>query len=231
MTDAADTQSGVGARTIVFDVCDTLFCCNTTFRFIEYVLRFEGHRLRRLRYHVYFWRGSPVSMLLRIADRLLRIDGSKGLAIGLLRGLGRDELYSLGRSFYRDVLDRKKVSETHRLLESARSEGNRIILASSSIDPVVSAIAEELRVEFVSSELDYRDGLATGRIKLELAGQKPDALAARGIQPRTYDVVTDNVGDRQLAAQASRAYIVVSGQRDEKRWANLQPTFIRAPLQ
>jgi phosphoserine phosphatase len=169
-------------------------------------------------------------MLLRLADRLSRTDWSKALAIGLVRGLRRDALYALGRSFYRDVLDRQKISETHRLLESSWSEGKRIILASSSIDPVVSAIAEELRVEFVSSELDYRDGIATGRMKLELAGRKPDALAARGIRPRTYDVVTDNVGDRQLVAQASRAYVVVSGQRDEKRWANLRPTFIRPPL-
>lgn len=230
MTDAAEEHPAEAARTMVFDVCDTLFRCNTTYRFIEYVLRSGKHQWKALLYRVYLRRLSPVAISLRLANRLTRTDWSKASAVRLLRGFGRDELYSLGQSFYRATLDRQKLSETHRLLESARSEGKRIMLASSSIDPVVSAIADQLRVEFVSTELEYRDCMATGRIKLELAGRKPDALAARGIQPGTYDVVTDNIGDQQLVAQASHAYVVVSGQRDEQRWANLRPTFIRSPL-
>lgn len=230
MTESADAHPREAARTVVFDVCDTLFHCNTTYRFIEYVLRSGQHGLKWLLYRLYFRRWSPVTMFLRLIDRVSQNDWSKALAVGLLRDFGRDELYRLGLSFYRESLDRQKLTETHRLLESARSEGKRIILASSSIDPVVSAIADQLRVEFVSTELEYRDGVGTGRIKLELAGRKPDALAARGIEPRTYDVVTDNIGDQQLVAQASHAYVVVSGQRDEAKWANLRPTFIRSPL-
>ena len=230
MTEAADAHPAEAARTVVFDVCDTLFRCNTTYRFIEYILRSGQHGRKRLLYRLYFRRWSPVTTFLRLIDRVSQTDWSKALAVGLLRDFGRDELYGLALSFYQEALARQKLSETHRLLESARSEGKRIILASSSIDPVVAAIADQLRVEFISTELEYRDGVATGRIKLELAGRKPDALTARGVQAGTYDVVTDNIGDRELVAQASHAYVVVSGQRDEAKWANLRPPFIRSPL-
>lgn len=215
----------------VFDVCDTLFYSNTTFDYLRFVLerRQLSGRQRWLRLLTKRW--SPAFLGLSVWQKLTGNDAVKVAALRLLAGIPKDELYSLGQHFLRDFLSTRKIVRTHELLEGLANSSTRVILLSASLDPIIAALAAELKVEFVSSELAYdRQGYCTGRLRRELGGQKHNALrvlvGANTIM--RLAVATDNFTDRELVATAECRYVVVHNSGAKQFWQDLTPQFIEA---
>lgn len=83
----------------------------------------------------------------------------------LLRGVSRDRLDLLGEEYFNDVLKPKLKPRGVARLNEALARGENIVLVSQGLEHVMRPLAQHLGVNwFVANRLEFRDGLATGRL-------------------------------------------------------------------
>src|SRR5262245_18763926 len=83
----------------------------------------------------------------------------------LLRGVSRDRLDLLGEEYFNYVLKPKLKPNGLANLKEAQARGARIVLVSQGLDHVMRPLARYLEVErLIANSLEFRDGLATGRL-------------------------------------------------------------------
>jgi Male sterility protein/haloacid dehalogenase-like hydrolase len=83
----------------------------------------------------------------------------------LLRGISRDRLDLLGEEYFEYVLKPKLKPRGIASLREAIARGENIVLVSQGLDHVMRPLAQELGVQWlVANRLEFRDGLATGRL-------------------------------------------------------------------
>jgi phosphoserine phosphatase len=215
------------ADVFVFDVCDTLFYSNTTFDFLRFVLAQRGSAGKQTVLKLMSAKWSPLFVGLVVWQKVTGGDPVKAVALHLLAGISRTELYELGRRFVAEFLPARRIARTHELLAGLAQTQTRVLLLSASLDPVIAALAEALGpVEFVSSQLEYdAQGNCTGRLQQELTGKK---LLTGRAEPLRLAVATDNFTDHGLVSQASVRYVVVHNAAAKQFWQGLNPEFIEA---
>ena len=123
--------------------------------------------------------GLPALALLSRADRRLR-RRLLGLAC---RGLSRDRIELLLREHWDRHLSGRLRPAGLTLVERARAEGKRLVLVSASLAGALEPLRERLGAEaLLGDELEWREGLATGRLLEPLPPGGVAAWArARGI--------------------------------------------------
>lgn len=221
------------ANVFVFDVCDTLFYSNTTFDFLHFVVQQQGATGKQAVLKALTTRWSPLFISLAMWQKVAGGDPIKAVALRLLTGTPKAELYALGRRFVAEFLPTRRIARSHELLAGLAASSTRVLLLSASLDPVIAALAEALGpVEFVSSQLEYDvQERATGRLQRELTGQKQHALQqllANQTEPVRLAVATDNFTDLELVTQAQVRYVVVHSAAAKQFWQKLDPQFIEA---
>jgi long-chain acyl-CoA synthetase len=83
----------------------------------------------------------------------------------LLRGVSRDRLDLLGEEYFNYVLMPKLKPNGVAKLKEAQARGARIVLVSQGLDHVMRPLAQHLGAErLIANRLEFRDGLATGRL-------------------------------------------------------------------
>jgi len=83
----------------------------------------------------------------------------------LLRGVSSDRLDLLGEEYFNYVLKPKLKPNGVAQLKEAQARGARIVLVSQGLDHVMRPLARHLGVErLIANRLEFRDGLATGRL-------------------------------------------------------------------
>src|SRR5690606_2957827 len=122
----------------IFDVCNTLYCANTTAGFIRFVHRLQRNQWRRLLALMVCHRASPLRYALILLNKVCRRDISRKLLIRTLRGIGQMELEELAQRYVRDDLKDRRIQPIHAELERRRKQGATIYLASSSLDVVIA---------------------------------------------------------------------------------------------
>jgi len=116
------------------------------------------------------------SLSRRVATRVLHI---------LLRGVSEDRLDLLGEEYFKYYLQPRLKTEGIARLQEAVAKGERVVLVSQGLDHVMRPLARHLGVEWlIANRLEFRDGLATGRlltpvirprqILARIIGRKPD---------------------------------------------------------
>jgi hypothetical protein len=108
----------------------------------------------------------------------------------VLRGESRDRLDLLGEEFFEYFLMPRLKAEGVSKLGELQAQGANIVLVSQGLDHIMRPLANHLGVEYIlSNRLDFRDGLATGRllepvirprgILAKLKKQTPDGKISR----------------------------------------------------
>ncbi len=83
----------------------------------------------------------------------------------LLCGVSRDRLDLLGEEYFNYVLKPKLKPNGVAKLKEAQARGAHIALVSQGLDHVMRPLAQHLGVErLIANRLEFRDGLATGRL-------------------------------------------------------------------
>jgi fatty acyl-CoA reductase len=83
----------------------------------------------------------------------------------LLRGVTRDRLDLLGEEYFQYVIKPQLKSKGVEKLRECLAANNRVILVSHGLDHVMKPLARHLGVErLIANRLEFRDGLATGRV-------------------------------------------------------------------
>ena len=83
----------------------------------------------------------------------------------LLRGVSRDRLDLLGEEYFHYVLKPQLREEAVEKVVSAIRQGEQIVLVGQLLENILRPLAHHLGVpSFLANRLEYRDGIATGRL-------------------------------------------------------------------
>jgi phosphoserine phosphatase len=216
-----------GERLAVFDVCDTLYACNTTVAFVRYAVRRIGGFGRSFALGALIRRSSPVFLMAAAATKLVGADIGRALIVGRLSGYEKRELERLAADFVADELARVANEPVHRAFRRHVQAGDRTLLLSNSLDLVVDAVARPLDTTGIGSPVAFRNGVCLGRVASDLHGCKPEALKKflGGRSPR-LTVYTDNLSDRALLEMADHRNIVIPRGASRRPWGHIDADFI-----
>jgi hypothetical protein len=114
----------------------------------------------------------------------------------VLRGVSRDRLDLLGEEFFEYFLKPLLKPAGVRKLQEVIAAGGDVVLVSQGLDHIMRPLANHLGVErILCNRLDFRDGIATGRLLdpvirprgalARVTGGKPDGRVPRGLLART----------------------------------------------
>lgn len=211
----------------IVDVCGTLVVEDTTIG----LLRRHFARTSRWRQGLLVLataRWSPFRLLAAALERLLHRPLLKYLLVALLDGQEYAALQESAREYARWLLADRRVEPVSRVLREHASD-RMLVLASSSLEPVVSALAQQLSARYVASSLEISGTRMTGRYQEDITGHKTEALCrsfAEDWRQTGYFAISDNPTDRKLLAHAAEAWVVLRHARHRKRWAGISANFI-----
>lgn len=216
-----------GPKLVVFDVCNTLYDANTTFDFVRHTLsdRWWFRALDLALLH----RASPLYWAQAALYRLGGVDIPRWVMIACLSGFDRNDLRQAAHRYVSGPLATRQIAQTHVRLRQHAQTGDRIVLISNSLDAVVGAIAESLRVEWRASRLAYRGERCVGRLEADLTGRKLGIARELGAE---YDpapelvVYTDNLSDRPLVEAADAATVVIPPRGDRAGWQGVRAEYL-----
>jgi phosphoserine phosphatase len=211
---------------VIFDVCNTLYDSNTTFEFIRFVLE-RKFPAKLFYFHLLTKRISPLFIYWTIIGKLQKKDILRNEAVRLLRGVKKDKLLDLANDFYQSQLRLKAMSDILQLLEEKKLD-NEVWLFSNSIDPVIQAIATNLKVNYVASELEYdSNDMFTGHFKRDLSGKKQVAFKELFETSRSIEMMcSDNKSDLEILKLAKKPVVIIYKSSDRAFWQSLNPVFI-----
>ena len=222
--------NNLDATLFITDVCGTLVYDDTTLGLLKQHFSQQPERrwrlpmLRALTAH-----RSPFRLGIAVIERLTGKHVLKHLLVRMLKDDTVSSLELNAEVYAQWLLDNRKVPSVWQVIAPAIKD-KHIILASASLQPIISAFAKQLDVRFVASELESSDGILTGHYKRDLTGLKSRALSNLiGIDliDSSYDAISDNLTDIELLRGAKRAYVVLHKASHKERWAGLTATYIR----
>ncbi|MBI3220362.1 MAG: haloacid dehalogenase-like hydrolase [Bacteroidetes bacterium] len=205
-------------------MCDTLYRSNTTFDFIRFVVAKRGRVSRVLLWAISSTQ-SPLFYVLILLNKITSRDWPRQLALQFLRGMSSEELEKEATQFYQQYLVPRANQEVFQYIKKPSVTA---ILLSSSISPVIKAIAQANGLLYFSSELELNDGKATGQLQIDMTGRKHEVakklMAERAIL--SVGVITDNYSDWELVKLADERLVVVASEAQKNFWKPLSPHFI-----
>jgi HAD superfamily phosphoserine phosphatase-like hydrolase len=119
----------------------------------------------------------PVYRVLGQSDRVL----ANRLAYVALRNMEEDRVVELAREYFQDVLKGAVLEGGVELLRKARQKGCRVALISDGLSHLIEPLVEHLKYadDFICNRLEFRDGVATGRLLEPVVGGHHSALWVR----------------------------------------------------
>jgi HAD superfamily hydrolase (TIGR01490 family) len=190
----------------IFDVDFTIVDCSTVRTFI-----FRGLRAGLIGASIGFY--APL-LFLRYG-----LEGSSGRsdhkAYPFLKGVRRTELEALAAEIFDEVFRLKIDRVIARRIEAALDRGGKAVIASSSFGTIIEPLARHLGIsDIVASELEFRDGVSTGRVSGEPAfgqGKRSRVLAylrTIGVEPGECAFYSDSHRDLPLLREVGEAVAV-----------------------
>jgi phosphoserine phosphatase len=212
---------------VIVDLCGTLVSEDTTIGLLRYHFSRQGSRTwRRLFVGATALQAGPLRFAMKATERVTRRHLLKGLLVRALAGEPVLEVEASAREYAEMLIRRRRAAVDELLREASPS---RLVVASASIEPIVSAVASLLGAEYVASELQVKDGAFTGLFEHDLTGRKLDALrdlCGEEVDVGDYVAISDNIEDRYILENARRAYVVLREASHRARWGDLAATYI-----
>lgn len=187
---------------LVVDLCGTIVFRNTTHDFMRYAALGSVRRIA-----AFMILSRPAAFLFSRLNTELQ----RKLLIGCLRGIARTDLASWGREYARITLEMYSRSEVLDRINAAQQQGMRVVLASASLDFIVSGFSHVLGVEAaVSTSLKYSsDQRCLGLVDQDSTGRKLELLQEYiGESDVLFEVITDNPEDIDLMDVASEVWFI-----------------------
>lgn len=149
-------------------------------------------------------------------------------ALQIFKGKSVQEVDMLVGAFVADEISNRYYTNTKKLLEVLQVQDYEIVLLSSAVEPIVRAIAKDLKVEkYICTKLSQIDSNLDGKTegvqvysdeKLNKIKSYTAQLAATGKIYNETLAVADHYSDISVLQWASKA-IVANPQVNMKKWA------------
>jgi len=127
----------------------------------------------------------------------------------ILRGQTRDRLDLLGEEYFQYTLKPRLKPRGVAKLKELMASGARVVLVSQGLDHIMRPLARHLGVDWiVSNRLDFRDGMATGRLVDPVIRPRGAFAKLRGADPDgriTREQLVTDLGFRKNPAALDNA--------------------------
>ena len=196
-------------RTVLIDICGTLFDSNTTLDFLDFLLCSRSYRLLRRMARSLPWRAFN-----RGFRRLTGRDPTREMLLRHLRGYTRQELATAAEAFYETCLVARIRPRLQEIVAEVKAAGYEPCLASATLDCIARTVARRWGIgRCCASELDYDGDRCTGRLRRDLQGRKLEYLKEAGILPPFAMTITDDRSDMPLLRLSERVLVVARRKR------------------
>lgn len=184
----------------VFDLCGTLYRCNTLFAFTRWLCPTSKKR------------AFADSFLMRFWDRIdPKLHRRRNMHLSLLEPFAPEELSHLAELFFQRILSQYEIAPMHRLLAELQEGGWITLLVSSAPDFLVKEAARRLGFyEYIASA--YENGAYT----YDLTGHKLRALSGWLPAERLF-AASDNFTDMALLKKADYR-VIVTDAKGRRKW-------------
>lgn len=188
----------------IFDICGTLYRCNTLFEFVR--AQSECKNIAKL----------LDSFPIKLLDKIPFWDIRNFLYLRALKRFDQTELELRARDFSINILPKFKRDTSHFLLNELKENGYAIALMSCAPDFIVCEIADSLAIPYFHASR-YEDGKLTFNLK-----EKKHTLLYIYQPYSLLHVCTDNASDYLLVCQANEftLYINKNNKRVYERFTN-----------
>ena len=195
----------------VTDVCGTLFYENTTLGFIKFHLK-KTSKLKFLIFLLITNRFSPILWTFKIIEYNSPKNKFlfKKYIISFLKGENQKDINKTAKEYTNILFKKKKINSVWNFLTKYKNKNFRIILASSSIDPVVKEIANKIKAEYFSSCLEIKNEKYTGNLLENINDNKIKYLRLIGIEYNKINFFfSDNFEDLDLIKNSQKGIAIV----------------------
>ncbi|MFC6327530.1 HAD family hydrolase [Alloalcanivorax gelatiniphagus] len=218
-------------RYCVVDVCGTLFSADTTLGLVQAHIARAGSPFMRALLWAFSTRYSPVYLAFLLMERVRGRHFFKHVIIYFLRGATKKELEFTAECYLDHLMTYKTQAAVWSRLRVC--DGETLVLASASISPFVAALAARLKCQYVASELECSSGKYTGRLLVDITGEKIERLASiieGGAFGNISTVISDNLTDKPLLCCADKPVVVLNRSKDRMRWQGLDAEYLETWL-
>ena len=195
----------------VTDVCGTLFYENTTLGFIKFHLK-KTSKLKFLIFLLTTNRFSPILWIFKIVEYNSPKNKFlfKKYIISFLKGENQKDINTTAKEYTNILFKKKKINSVWNFLTKYKNKNFRIILASSSIDPVVKEIANKIKAEYFSSCLEIKNEKYTGNLLENINDNKIKYLRLIGVEYNKINFFfSDNFEDLDLIKNSQKGIAIV----------------------
>ena len=148
----------------VSDVCGTLFYENTTLGFVKFHLK-KFSKIKFLFFFILTSESLPLIWFFKILEYFSKKNLLfKKMIVLFLKGEDKENIQRSAELYTNYLFQEKKIQKVWDYLVKYKNKNFRIILASSSIEPVIKEIAKKIKAEYFSSYLEIKDYKYTGII-------------------------------------------------------------------
>ncbi len=191
-----------------FDLDGTLVVGNTQFLLVRFL---HSHKIISTAFVV----GSAL-WFVGYKARLFKVtEGARAKGASMLRGLSAVDVAALMNEFTQEVLLRRLHGAAVAALREHRSAGDRVVVVSAALDPVVRSLSDHLGVdEWYGAPCEVSEGRYTGKLsgptpygglKAEVAA---DVMRRWGVGPDVCWAYADHVTDLELLRSVGHAVAV-----------------------
>jgi len=213
----------------IIDVCGTLFFEDTTIGLLRFHFSRKGkNRFRQFLMQALTSKASPFGLVFKLLERVLSRHILKHLLIRLVAGELESDFEMSAEKYVRELLLHRKIHHVWSKFES-QTMPVQIILASASVEPVIKYLAITMGAEFVASKLEVVEGVLTGRFGDDISGRKEQAIKNKlsiNLRLTSFVAISDNLTDKSLLMQATKAVVVLHRDRDRARWWPIDAEFL-----
>ena len=204
---------------IVFDVCDTLYNVNTTFKFLDKIcVDNKKYKIFRIISKTY-----PIIVLNYFFYKITNLDIIRFFGTLFLKGWDVNEIKKITNIFvYENLVPEIKTIVSEKI-HYYKKKGYRVVLMSGSYDFVIREVAKYFNAdEFYASKLKTIDGVFTGRYDKDILMKKNDLLHKSYKKIDKLVVISNNKTDLELMKSADKAFAVCNKEKDLKFWKSFK---------
>ncbi len=205
---------------LVSDVCGTLFYENTTLGFIKFHLK-KTSKLNYLIFLLITHKFSPILWIFKIIEYISYRNKNlfKNFIVSFIKGQREKDVKKTAKIYVKILFKEKKINTVWNFLTKYKNKNYRIILASSSIDPIVKEIAKKIKAEYFSSCLETKNKRFTGNFLINISGNKIKYLRILGIEYKKINFFfSDNFEDLDLIKKSQKGFAIVHSLKRSGFW-------------
>jgi len=188
----------------IFDLDGTLYCGNSTFDFINFVMKDDKKYLS-------FKKNYKIMRIYnKFANYFFGYDWYKIKSVNFLKGFKKQELIEKSEEFFENILKENEIKDLFQLLELYKKEGYELCILTATLNVIAIEIGKNLKIDKIySTNLIYDNNVCTGKYEVDLLNNKLE-LFNNEIRGK-YDKVlffSDNKQDIQLLRAVTTGFRV-----------------------